>query len=141
MQRTALRSAANLLEALVAELSTTATRPSANGAPHTSQATPWENARQTIHSSDESNRPRWVAPSALRVFICANTWGVAPGCHSAGPLALQPPASTRRRTTTDRAKVDHLMALVDQLETQLEASRATAANLLEALVAELTTQA
>ena len=30
------------------------------------------------------------------------------------------------------------MALVDQLETQLAASRATAANLLEAVVAELT---
>jgi hypothetical protein len=33
--------------------------------------------------------------------------------------------------------VDQLMALVDQLESQLAASRATAANLLEALVAEL----
>jgi type I restriction enzyme S subunit len=32
------------------------------------------------------------------------------------------------------------MALVDQLEAQLAASRATAANLLDALVAELTTQ-
>ena len=36
------------------------------------------------------------------------------------------------------AKVDQLMALVDELETQLAASRATAKNLLEALVAELT---
>ncbi len=36
------------------------------------------------------------------------------------------------------AKVDQLMALVDQLETQLTTSRATAKNLLEALVAELT---
>jgi hypothetical protein len=36
------------------------------------------------------------------------------------------------------AKVDQLMALVDALETQLAASRATAANLLSALVAELT---
>jgi hypothetical protein len=35
------------------------------------------------------------------------------------------------------AKVDQLMALVDQLETQLAASRATAAILMEALVAEL----
>lgn len=33
------------------------------------------------------------------------------------------------------------MGLVDQLEAQLAASRATAANLLAALVAELTTQA
>jgi type I restriction enzyme S subunit len=36
------------------------------------------------------------------------------------------------------AKVDQLMALADALETQLAAFRATAANLLFALVAELT---
>ena len=36
------------------------------------------------------------------------------------------------------AKVEELMALVDALETQLAASRATATNLLSALVAELT---
>ena len=36
------------------------------------------------------------------------------------------------------SKVDQLMALVDELETQLAASRATAANPLSALVAELT---
>ncbi|EIC19588.1 DUF1016 N-terminal domain-containing protein [Thiorhodovibrio frisius] len=36
------------------------------------------------------------------------------------------------------AKVDQLMTLMDVLETQLAASRATAANLLDALVAELT---
>lgn len=36
------------------------------------------------------------------------------------------------------AKVDQLMALVDTLETQLAASRTTAAPLLSALVAELT---
>jgi type I restriction enzyme S subunit len=39
------------------------------------------------------------------------------------------------------AKVDQLMALVDLLETQLVAARVTAANLLEALVDELTSQA
>ncbi|MCX6856309.1 MAG: hypothetical protein NTV80_15550 [Verrucomicrobia bacterium] len=48
-------------------------------------------------------------------------------CHA--PLAEQ------RRIV---AKVEQLMALVDALETQLAASRATAANLLSALVAELT---
>ncbi|MFA6545456.1 MAG: hypothetical protein WCS99_13640 [Limisphaerales bacterium] len=37
-------------------------------------------------------------------------------------------------------KVKQQMALVDALETQLAASRATAANLLSALVAELTAQ-
>ena len=36
------------------------------------------------------------------------------------------------------AKVEQLMGLVDALETQLAASRATAANLLSALVTELT---
>ena len=36
------------------------------------------------------------------------------------------------------ARVDQLMALVDELEAQLAASRATAANLLSAVVAELT---
>jgi type I restriction enzyme, S subunit len=47
-----------------------------------------------------------------------------------------PPLAEQRRIV---AKVDQLMALVDALETQLAASRATAANLLSALVAELTT--
>ena len=37
------------------------------------------------------------------------------------------------------AKVEQLMALVDSSETQLAASRAAAAVLLSALVAELTT--
>jgi hypothetical protein len=37
------------------------------------------------------------------------------------------------------ATVEQLMAWVDALETQLTASRATAANILSALVAELTT--
>ena len=36
------------------------------------------------------------------------------------------------------AKVEQLMALVDQLEAQLAASRAAGEKLLEALVAELT---
>ncbi len=46
-----------------------------------------------------------------------------------------PPLAEQRRIV---AKVDQLMALVDALEQQLTASRATAANLLSALVAELT---
>jgi type I restriction enzyme S subunit len=36
------------------------------------------------------------------------------------------------------AKVDQLMALVDQLETQLTQSRAIAQSLMEAVVTELT---
>jgi type I restriction enzyme S subunit len=51
-------------------------------------------------------------------------------------LAPIPPLAEQRRIV---AKVEQLMALVDALETQLAASRATAANLLSALVAELTT--
>lgn len=46
-----------------------------------------------------------------------------------------PPLAEQRRIV---AKVDELMKLVDALETQLAASRATAANLLAAIVAELT---
>jgi type I restriction enzyme S subunit len=46
-----------------------------------------------------------------------------------------PPLAEQRRIV---AKVEQLMALVDALEMQLAASRATAANLLSALVAELT---
>jgi type I restriction enzyme, S subunit len=46
-----------------------------------------------------------------------------------------PPLAEQRRIV---AKVDQLMALVDALEQQLAAGRATAANLLSALVAELT---
>ena len=46
-----------------------------------------------------------------------------------------PPLAEQRRIV---AKVDHLMAMVDQLEIQLTTARATAANLLDAIVAELT---
>jgi type I restriction enzyme, S subunit len=50
------------------------------------------------------------------------------------PIPIPPLAEQRRIV----AKVEQLMALVDALETQLAASHATAANLLSALVAELT---
>jgi type I restriction enzyme S subunit len=46
-----------------------------------------------------------------------------------------PPLAEQRRIVS---KVDQLMALVDELETQLAASHATAKNLLQALVTELT---
>ena len=53
----------------------------------------------------------------------------------AGVAIPLPPFAEQRRIV---AKVEELMKLVDALETQLAASRATAANLLAALVAELT---
>jgi len=49
------------------------------------------------------------------------------------PIAIPPLAEQRRIV----AKVDELMALVEALETQLAASRAAAANLVSAAVAEL----
>ncbi len=58
------------------------------------------------------------------------------GTKLASTIVPVPPLAEQRRIV---AKVDQLMALVDQLESQLAASRATAANLLEALLAELTT--
>lgn len=48
-----------------------------------------------------------------------------------------PPLAEQRRIV---AKVDQLMALVDQLEAQLATSRATTEKLMDALVAELTAQ-
>jgi type I restriction enzyme S subunit len=51
-------------------------------------------------------------------------------------IALPPFAEQRRIV----AKVDRLMAMVDALETQLAASRVTAANLISAVVAEITIQ-
>ena len=59
------------------------------------------------------------------------------GTKLASTVVPVPPLAEQRRIV---AKVDQLMALVDQLETQLTASRSTAKNLLEALVAELTSQ-
>ena len=50
-------------------------------------------------------------------------------------LAPIPPLAEQHRIV---AKVSELMALVDELETQLAASRAAAEKLLTALVAELT---
>jgi type I restriction enzyme S subunit len=48
-----------------------------------------------------------------------------------------PPLAEQKRIV---AKVDQLMALVDELEKQIATSRTTAANLLNALVYELTKQ-
>ncbi len=55
-------------------------------------------------------------------------------CNLPVPL---PPLAEQRRIV---AKVDQLMALVDQLETKLATSRTTAETLMQAVVAELTSQ-
>jgi type I restriction enzyme S subunit len=71
-----------------------------------------------------------------RLQVTASTHGhLAMGTYAAAKVPFPPLAEQRRIV----AKVEQLMALVDALETQLSASRATAAKLLSALVAELST--
>jgi type I restriction enzyme S subunit len=56
----------------------------------------------------------------------------------ASAKALPVPIPTLAEQRRIVAKVDQLMPLVDQLESQLAASRATAARFLDAIVGELT---
>ena len=81
---------------------------------------------------------------ALRAFEADVLAAIEHSSHGTCKLKTQflqdfvvplPPLAEQRRIVT---KVDQLMALVDELETQLAASKATAANLLSAVVAELT---
>lgn len=95
-------------------------------------------------------RPRWspIAPWLHLCFISHGSargvlemlaYGDKPGLNlnNIRDLVMPiPPLAEQRRIV---AKVEQLMALVDALETQLAASRATATNLLAALVHELTT--
>ena len=78
------------------------------------------------------------APLITEIARRQTTGGAAPRVNvstvKSYPIPIPPLAEQRRIV----AKVEQLMALVDALETQLAASRATAANLLSALVAELT---
>jgi type I restriction enzyme S subunit len=92
----------------------------------------------------EFHCPRYVclamnaAPTREAIeAMCATTAGnigLSAGRLKTVEIPLPPLAEQRRIV----AKVEQLMALVDALETQLASSRATAANLLSALVAELT---
>jgi type I restriction enzyme S subunit len=84
---------------------------------------------------------RLVLMNAADHFQSSMTGIAIPGIGRKDVLSLEvelPPLAEQRRIV---AKVDQLMALVDQLEAQLTASRATAAKLMQAVVAELTTSA
>ena len=78
------------------------------------------------------------APLITEIARSKTTGGAAPRVNVATvksyPIPIPPLAEQRRIVE----KVDQLMALVDELEAQLAASRTTAANLLSAVVAELT---
>lgn len=81
------------------------------------------------------------ASDASRAYYARNASGTSSSMKNVGrevmcnlPIPLPPLAEQRRIV----AKVDQLMALVDELETQLAASHATAAKLLDAVVSELT---
>ncbi|HXH41723.1 MAG TPA: restriction endonuclease subunit S [Thermoanaerobaculia bacterium] len=94
-------------------------------------------------------RPRWsemshwlhlcfISPGSARGRLEQLAYGDKPGLNlnNIPELVLPlPPLDEQRRIV---AKVDQLMALVDELETQLAASRATSAKLLDAIVGELT---
>lgn len=88
-----------------------------------------------------SGTNHWIGLSALGSYASGNlrrcprlVWirGFAPATDI--PPSLPPLAEQRRIV----GKVEQLMAWVDELEQLLTAARATAANLLAALVAELT---
>jgi type I restriction enzyme S subunit len=94
-------------------------------------------------------RPRWsemsrwlhlcfISHGSARGVLERLAYGDKPGLNLdniRGLIIPVPPLAEQRRIA---ARVRHLLALVDELEAQLTASRVTAANLLEALVAELT---
>jgi type I restriction enzyme, S subunit len=96
-------------------------------------------------------RPRWpemspwlhlcfISPGSARGRLEQLAYGDKPGLNLTNIRELVlpvPPLEEQRRIV---AKVGQLMALVDELETQLMASRTKAATLLSALVAELTSQ-
>ncbi len=112
------------------------------GEPGRTQVNPDKLIRFRVNSDLHS--PRYVcfamnAASTRETIesMCATTAGnigLSAGLLKTVKIPLPPLAEQRRIV----AKVDHLMALVDGLEAQLVTSRAAAAKLLDALVAELT---
>lgn len=85
--------------------------------------TMWLNSPDGTEKSSRNTYGKGVSQGNLNLSLIRNF------------LVPLPPLAEQRRIV---AKVEQLMALVDALETQLAASRATAANLLAAIVAELT---
>jgi type I restriction enzyme S subunit len=108
------------------------------------QVNPDKLIRFRVNTEDHS--PRYIcyamnaAPTREVIeSMCATTAGnigLSAGRLKAVEIPLPPLAEQRRIV----AKVDQLMGLVDELETQLAASRAIAEKLMEAVVAELTAQ-
>ena len=95
---------------------------------------------QTYGALDSSFLVLQLLSDQFQLILDKNGTGVtAKGIKSSKlkqlPIAVPPLAEQRRIV----AKVDELLALVDELETQLTASRTVAQNLLAALVRELTT--
>jgi type I restriction enzyme S subunit len=84
----------------------------------------------------------YLLSASFQSAVSVNATGSAAQGIKAAKLkrirVVVPPVAEQRRIV---AKVHDLMALVDELETRLAASRATAASMLSALVAELTAQA
>lgn len=84
-----------------------------------------------------------MSQDASRDFLRARASGTSGSMPKINQATLKslpiplPPLAEQRRIV---AKADQLMALVDQLEMQLAASRTTAIKLMEAVVAELTVQ-
>jgi type I restriction enzyme S subunit len=83
----------------------------------------WLNSPDGTEKSSRNTYGKGVSQGNLNLSLIRNF------------LVPLPPLAEQRRIV---AKVSKLMALVDELETQLAASRATAEKLLNALVAELT---
>jgi type I restriction enzyme S subunit len=81
----------------------------------------------------------YILSESFQTAILINATGSAAKGVKASKLkrirVVVPPLAEQRRIV---AKVDQLMALVDELEAQLNASRTTAQNLLQALVADMT---
>jgi type I restriction enzyme S subunit len=85
----------------------------------------WLNSPDGTEKSSRNTYGKGVSQGNLNLSLIRNF------------LVPLPPLVEQRRIVV---KVDQLMAIVDQLETQRTATRAASVNLMEAVVAELTAQ-